>query len=226
MDTALLEFCAPDRGLGRPAARTGVATVPSLASSSATHLCRPLPAPAPAPDFGGPGLYDGTLLATTAGWRRVENLHVGDQLLTLDNGPVRLSAITACAAALRPASPDLWPRLVPDGALGNRGALRLRPGQEVMVESPLALPFCGDEFARVAVRRLDGFRGITAVPPLPQARLWQLGLESDQVLFAEGDLPLFCAGQNRAAEGLEHYPALGAVAAAGLLTLIAASDRC
>ena len=150
------------------------------------------PTPEPPAERRATGLYDGTLIATVSGWRRVENLRPGDQVLTLDCGPVRLLARVEVTVPERAASPDQWPRLVPAGVLGNRGPMRLQPDQGVLVESACAEALCGDRFALLPVRALDGFRGIAPLPHPPQARVWQLRFAESQVLCVEGEALVFC----------------------------------
>lgn len=161
------------------------------------------------------GLYDGTLIATVSGWRRVENLRPGDQVLTLDCGPVRLLAREELVGQGRAASPDLWPRLVPAGVLGNRAPMRLRAGQGVLLESPCAEAYCGDRFALLPVRALDGFGGIAPVPHPPQARVWRLHFAQSQVLCAEGEALVFCPTDPRLPLRKSALEALGGIAACG-----------
>ena len=123
------------------------------------------------------GLYAATPVLTGFGWRRVADLAPGDLVLTGDSG---LAAVRLIRPDLRPA---LWSVLVPPGSLGNDTFVTLPPGQPVLIESRLALPFCGEAVALVPATALEGWRGITPhVPPHPEPIL-QIQLARSGTIF-------------------------------------------
>lgn len=145
------------------------------------------------------GVLDGTLIATPGGWQAVEHLSPGDRVLTFDGGP---QEIVAVQMALVQAGQDWprahWPLEVPDGALGNRGLLRLLPGQPVLLECDLAEEMFGDPFVLIPAAALEGWRGITPGPPMASETVRMLVLPMDEVIYAAGHTLLFCPADSSA----------------------------
>ena len=146
------------------------------------------------------GMLEGTQIATPEGWRAVERLAPGDRVLTFDGGPHAVIAVqTARVEAGRAAWPrPHWPLEVPDGALGNRGVLRLLPCQPVLLESDLAEDMFGDPFALVPAAALEGWRGIARVAPRPQETAHILILPTDAVIYAAGNALIYCPADSSA----------------------------
>ncbi len=140
------------------------------------------------------GLIGGTLVATELGWQPVEDLQVGDRVVTFDNGMRPLTAVRVStlwtAASETPRS--LWPLEIPAQALGNRSALRLLPEQPVLIESDAAEALYGDPFLMVAAQVLDGYHGIARVPPMREVTVVTLEFEGDEVVYANGTLLVHC----------------------------------
>ena len=146
------------------------------------------------------GLLEGTQIATPEGWRAVERLSPGDRLLTFDGGPQSVIAVqSAQVEAGHTAWPQAhWPLEVPDGALGNRGVLRLLPCQPVLLESDLAEDMFGDPFALVPAAALEGWRGIARAAPRPQETAHILILPTDAVIYAAGHALVYCPADSSA----------------------------
>ena len=132
------------------------------------------------------GLVSGTRVATRMGWRPVEAMAVGDEVLTFDHGlqtvievrrEVVWNAQTDCPE-------HLWPLLVPADALGNLQETYLLPEQQVLVESDAAEDFLGDPFAMLPAAALDGFRGITPHKPSDMIEVVSLHFRRDEIVFA------------------------------------------
>lgn len=132
------------------------------------------------------GLVSGTRVATRMGWRPVEAIAVGDDVLTFDHGlqtvievrrEVVWNANSTCPQ-------HLWPLLVPAGALGNLQETYLLPEQQVLVESDAAEDYLGDPFAMLPAAALDGFRGITRQKPADMIEVVTLHFRRDEVVFA------------------------------------------
>lgn len=171
------------------------------------------------------GLLDGTPIATPTGWRAVECLGAGDHVLTFDGGPQPIVAVQIALVQAGPNWPRAhWPLAVPDGALGNRGLVRLLPGQPVLLESDLAEEMFGDPFALIPAAALDGWRGIAASPPMPQEGVRLLVLPMDEVIYAAGQTLLYCPADS--SSGLPGFdlPPRG-VGRAGYVPLSLASAR-
>ena len=115
----------------------------------------------------GCGLVSGTKVATQIGWRPVEAVTAGDQVLTFDGGLQFVTGVTRQIiwTGGSQSDADTWPLHVPAGALGNREDMTLMPQQAVLVESDTAEAVFGDPFAMIPAAALDGFRGITRTAP-------------------------------------------------------------
>ncbi|MEL7211597.1 MAG: Hint domain-containing protein [Pseudomonadota bacterium] len=132
------------------------------------------------------GLVAGTRVATRMGWRPVEAIAAGDEVLTFDHGlqtvietrrEVVWNANTSCPE-------HLWPLHVPAGALGNLQETHLLPEQHVLVESDAAEDYLGDPFAMLPAEALVGFRGITRQMPTDLIEVVILHFRRDEVVFA------------------------------------------
>ncbi|NIZ14355.1 Hint domain-containing protein, partial [Phaeobacter sp. HF9A] len=111
---------------------------------------------------GYAGFLAGTMVATATGWRPVEGLRPGDEVLTFDHGMRPVTSVerqvlvlgdTACAQ-------DMAPIYIPRDALGNRNPLWVKPEQGILIEHDLLEDGLGDPFAVVPACALEGYRGI------------------------------------------------------------------
>lgn len=134
------------------------------------------------------GLTFGTRVATALGWRPVEAITVGDQVMTFDNGLQMVVAVTR--AIHHPAAGDLpafaVPIHVPIGAIDNDEPLVLLPEQIVMLESDAAETMTGDPFALVPAKALEGFRGVDRIRGIRPVEVISLHFENDEVIYVEG----------------------------------------
>ncbi|PRY21185.1 Hint domain-containing protein [Aliiruegeria haliotis] len=140
------------------------------------------------------GLVAGTLVATTTGWRPVEALCVGDEVLTFDDGVQVVKGVTRRLYPMnQKARASVRPLLsVPAGMIGNRRPLLTLAGQALVIESDLAEELLGDPFAPVQAMRLDGAQGVRRVLPEEAVVVVTLGFEQDQVIFIEGNALAIC----------------------------------
>lgn len=136
-------------------------------------------------DYATEGLLAGTTIATATGWRPVEAISAGDQVLTFDNG---LQTVIAVSRAPMPARLPAFARpvLVPAGALGNSADMILLPDQNVMVESDAAERLFADPFAILRARDLVGLRGIEAISGEALADVITLHFDAHEVIHAGG----------------------------------------
>jgi len=139
-------------------------------------------------DFRLSGFTTGTRIATVAGWRPVEALGVGDQVLTFDNGPQPVVAMTHGAHFVAGDQVPAFatPLDVPAGAIGNEDPMVLLPEQVVLVESDAAEAMIGDPFALIPARTLVGFRGIERFRSIRPVEVITLHCENDELVFADG----------------------------------------
>jgi len=132
------------------------------------------------------GLVAGTQIASNIGWRAVEAIAPGDQVLTFDGGMQVVRRISRNVLWSSPTNcPEhLWPLEVPAGALGNQREMQLLPEQNVMVESDAAEDMFGDPFVMIPASSLNGYRGITRVKPHREIVVYTLYFDQEQVVFA------------------------------------------
>lgn len=140
------------------------------------------------------GLMLGTHVASNLGWRAVDAISVGDQVLTFDNAMQTVIEIRRDMLWLDGADvPErMWPVTIPAGAMGNRCDLSLLPDQGLLVESEAATDAQGDPFAVVPALALNGIRGICRTAPLHQVEVVTLFFAQDQVVYVEGGTLAFC----------------------------------
>jgi hypothetical protein len=153
-------------------------------------------------DFGAlaEGLIAGTTVATDLGWLPVETLRAGDRVVTFDNGmrPIKAVRISKLWTAEQDAPRAIWPLEVPARVLGNRTDMLLLPEQAVLIESDAAEELYGDPFTMVAAGTLEGYRGITRVPPMRELTVVTLEFEGDEVVYANGTTLVHCPVQQPA----------------------------
>lgn len=175
------------------------------------------------------GLVAGTKVATQMGWRVVEAVTAGDQVLTFDGGLQTVAAVTRQVVCTHGARTDYadWPLTVPAGALGNREDMILMPQQAVLVESDTAEAVFGDPFAMIPAAALDGFRGIYRTAPAAQFEVVTLQFAQDEVVFANIGALFFCpaATDLLTAPAAEGYHMLGMEHAELLVQYLELEDR-
>ena len=139
-------------------------------------------------DYQMRGITSGTRIATSDGWRSVDSLAVGDRVLTFDNGPQQIVAITRATQFVHDEiAPDFAnPIHVPAGAIGNSEPLVLLPEQNVMIESDEAEARTGDPFALIPAKALVGFRGADRFRALRPFDVLTLHFENDELVYVEG----------------------------------------
>lgn len=140
------------------------------------------------------GFPSATHVVSNLGWRRVDDLRVGDKVLTFDNGMrpiVELQRETLMTTGA-PMPQSQWPLLVPAGAMSNRRSLRVLPDQGIFIESDLVSDAQGDPYAIIPASALIGYRGIEPVRPDAALTINTLSFAQDEVVYAEGGMLAFC----------------------------------
>lgn len=140
------------------------------------------------------GMVAGTLVATPNGWRPVEAIAAGDEVMTFDGGMQRVQAVnrTILWAGGEDCPSEFWPMRIPAGLLGNRRELMLLPDDSVMLESDAAEEAFGDPFALVPAKALEDLPGVERIAPKGLVEIVQLSFEEDQVIFVEGSALVLC----------------------------------
>ncbi len=143
---------------------------------------------------GHPGLIQGTMVATSQGWRCVETLNEGDEVLTFDNGLCPVKQVRHSRMTLGQTDSDamMSPLYVPRDTMGNRFPLWLRADQGVLIEHDLVEDALGDPFAVVPACALEGYRGITRAATQVHMDLVQLTFDEDEVIYVEDGMLAYC----------------------------------
>ncbi|MCO6383623.1 MAG: Hint domain-containing protein [Vannielia sp.] len=142
----------------------------------------------------GHGIVAGTLVATSMGWRPVEALTVGDEVMTFDGGLQRITGLSRArlwnGEAECPRS--MWPIRVPAGLMGNRRELVLMPEETVVLESDAAEDLYDDPFALIPALALIDMPGVERICPSTEIEVVSISFAEDQVIFVEGSALIFC----------------------------------
>lgn len=148
----------------------------------------------------------GTLISIPGGTRAIEDLRPGDQVLTVDAGPVAVQ--WTGATTLVPGSPGASTRStqlirVPADALGPG-----RPTQDLLLGFGARLYRAARDVMTPAAALVDGESIVTVTPPSP-VRLFHLALTRHSRIRASGvDVESFHPGSGTAALGRPELAAL------------------
>jgi hypothetical protein len=133
---------------------------------------------------------NGTLIATPDGPQPVEDLRVGDTLMT-SRGPDVLSWIgkRRVTAAERAADPRLHPVRIAAGALGAglpERDLRVSRQHRMLCRNKVVTTMFGEQSVLVAAIRLAGLPGITLEQDPGDITYYHLALSRHELIYAEG----------------------------------------
>ena len=133
----------------------------------------------------------GTLIDTPEGACKVEQLQVGDMVLTADNGAQPIRWIGASALDLRALAlaPKLHPIRICAGALGDglpKRDLLVSPQHRMLVRSPSAARMLGGDEVLIAAKKLGGMPGIAVDTVAEPVTYFHMLFDSHEVVFAEG----------------------------------------
>jgi len=136
----------------------------------------------PVGDLGPPCFTSGTMIATPDGDVPVEDLQIGDMVLTKDRGaqPVRWIGQRAVSG-----QGDFAPILIKAGALGNDRDLRVSPQHRMLLSDWRAELFCGEGEVLCAANKLLNDSTILRAP-CDQVEYFHLMFDHHEVIFAEG----------------------------------------
>ncbi|TDT76983.1 Hint domain-containing protein [Litoreibacter halocynthiae] len=141
------------------------------------------------------GIFAGTKIATRHRWARVEDLSVGDKVLTAENGEQVIADIEVATLSLASAKANAgqWPLLVPEGAIGNDHAMMVSPDTRLVIEDDAAGVLFGEACVTVRAENLIGYRGIARARVKGELTHVTIRFEGAETLVVEGgvfiDLP-------------------------------------
>ncbi|WP_394197259.1 Hint domain-containing protein [Litoreibacter albidus] len=129
---------------------------------------------------------EGTRILTQSGARMVEDLAVGDSVLTKDNGAQAIRWIGKTSCVARGA---LAPVKIAAGALGQglpEADLVVSQQHRMFVSSKIALRVAGKQEVLVAAKKLIGLPGISLVEDMEAVTYFHILLDQHEIIFAEG----------------------------------------
>lgn len=133
----------------------------------------------------------GTLIMTRKGEIAVEDLCVGDEVLTVDNGfrPIRWIGSRKLTARQLQLAPQLRPIRIEIGALGNGLPLRpleVSPQHRCLIRSKIAQRMVGAREVLAAAKHLLSVEGVSVLETDAPITYFHLLLDSHQLLISNG----------------------------------------
>ena len=136
----------------------------------------------PVGDLGPPCFTTGTLIETPDGDLRVENLEIGDLVMTKDHGPQMIRWIGRRSVAGRG---EFAPILFKAGAIGNTRDLQVSPQHRMLLQDWRAELFFGEDEVLVAANKLLNDSTILKAP-CDRVDYIHLMFDNHEVIYAEG----------------------------------------
>ncbi|KEO59048.1 Hint domain-containing protein [Thioclava indica] len=138
-----------------------------------------------------PCFTPGTRIATHNGERLVEELVVGDRVLTRDNGyqEIRWIGTRHLTANELRETPAFYPVAIAPGALGPDmplRAMKVSPQHRLLLNGPRAELLCGEPEALAAARHLDGLPGIAIDDSAQEVTYIHLMFDQHEIVFSDG----------------------------------------
>lgn len=135
----------------------------------------------------------GTMIDTPQGPRRVENLQIGDQVLTMDRGaqPLRWRGRRRVNAKELQQFADLRPVRICQGALGAdipAQTLMVSPQHRVMLQSRLTRRMFGAQYVLSAAKHLLAYPGIGIAEDMAEVEYFHLLFDHHEIIRANGAL--------------------------------------
>ncbi len=152
------------------------------------------------------GLFAGTMVGLPHRWAPVEELNVGDTVLTAENGKQRIIGIERgeLLVSSAKAAAGQWPLLIPEGALGNEYPLIVAPGTRFVLEDDAAGLLFGENCVSVKAQSLVGYRGIARARTHRKLSHVTLVFEEPQTLVGQGGVFFDVADM----DGIHAFPTL------------------
>ncbi|MGR3453190.1 Hint domain-containing protein [Pseudooceanicola sp.] len=168
-----------------------------------------------------PCFTPGTLIATPKGERRVEDLSVGDRIITRDNGiqEIRWMGAKALNGRQLAANEHLKPVLIQKGALGHglpERDMLVSPNHRMLVNNEKTMLYFEEREVLVAAKHLTGLPGVDVVNALHTTYIHFMFDRHEVVLsdgawtesFQPGELSLDGVGNAQRNEIYELFPEL------------------
>lgn len=138
-----------------------------------------------------PCFTPGTRIATARGERAVEDLRVGDRVLTRDNGyrVIRWIGRRELSGAELAAHPALWPVRIAAGALGQEAPMRemlVSPQHRVLIRDAQAELLFGEREVLVKARHLVGRPGIEVMHRPASVTYVHLLFDEHELVLSDG----------------------------------------
>lgn len=140
---------------------------------------------------GAPCFAAGTLITTVDGPRRVEDLQVGDLILTRDNGyqPLRWINRTRIDGLNRAYHAPMRPIRLAAGSLGQgmpAADLLVSPQHRVLVRSRIARTMFGTDEVLVPARTLTALAGVAVADDLPAVEYVHFMFDRHEIVLSNG----------------------------------------
>ncbi len=142
--------------------------------------------------YGEPTCFTrGVLIATEAGLIAIEDLRLGDMVLTRDHGakPVMWIGVQRLDAALLAQMPDLRPIRIRAGALGGglpRRDLCVSPQHRMVLRNAIVNRMFGEAEVMVAAKHLLDQDGVDIAADDEGVEYYHFLLDQHEIVFAEG----------------------------------------
>lgn len=134
------------------------------------------------------GIFAGTKIATRHHWAPVEELQVGDKVLTAENGEQVIAEIEVSTLSLASAKANAgqWPLLVPKGAIGNEQAMLVSPDTRLVIEDDAVGALFDEACVTVRAENLIGYSGISRARVKGDLTHVTIRFEGAETLVVEG----------------------------------------
>lgn len=139
------------------------------------------------------GFLQGTKVATTSGWKRIERIAVGDLVRTLDHGfkEVRRISTSSVAIPRDERRAEYLPVYIPARTAYNGRPVWLMPEQGVALDAG-KVDVVADGCPVLPARMLSGLGRLKSKAPEASFDVTSLFFDEDEVIFVEGGLQAFC----------------------------------
>ncbi len=133
----------------------------------------------------------GTQIATKRGLVAIEDLSIGDMVLTMDNGfrPIRWIGNRQLDSIDLAVNPKLCPVRITAGALGNgmpEQDLMVSPQHRVLIRSVIALRIFDTREVLIPAIKLCDMDGIEQVTDMTKAGYWHMLFDGHEIVYSNG----------------------------------------
>lgn len=131
----------------------------------------------------------GTMIATPNGKSPVENLKVGDKILTADNGAQEIKWIGRKNVSFKDFAnnEDLRPIRIAQGALGANMPstdLVVSPQHRMLIKSPIAAKLFGNDEVLIPAKKLTGLKGVEVAEDIKLTAYFHFVTDKHEIVMA------------------------------------------